>query len=142
MNRIKFNLFQLAAMIGSILFLFLTGSLLLQNPSFSTWGSALVFLCFLLYFLHRTHGKEAFCDKIYPYCLIGFVILFGILQFSRIEELRFQPSFDLDAIYGGAIQWLETGSFPNYYDYFDWFPNNLGGLMFLYVLFRTGTVFT
>lgn len=111
MNRIKFNLFQLAAMIGSILFLFLTGSLLLQNPSFSTWGSALVFLCFLLYFLHRTHGKEAFCDKIYPYCLIGFVILFGIIQFSRIEELRFQPSFDLDAIYGGAIQWLETGSF-------------------------------
>lgn len=142
MNRIKINLFQLAAMIGSILFLFLTGSLLLHNPSFSTWGSALVFLCFLLYFLHRTHGKEAFCDKIYPYCLIGFVILFGIFQFSWIEELRFQPSFDLDAIYGGAIQWLETGSFPNYYDYFDWFPNNLGGLMFLYVLFRIGTVFT
>ena len=49
MSRIKFNLFQLAAMIGSILFLFLTGSLLLHNPSFSTWGSALVFLCFMLF---------------------------------------------------------------------------------------------
>lgn len=36
-------------MIGSILFLFLTGSLLLHNPSFSTWGSALVFLCFMLF---------------------------------------------------------------------------------------------
>ena len=142
MNRIKINLSQFTAVIGSILFLFLAGSLLFHNPSFPVWGGAVAFLCILLYFLRRTQGKEAFCDKIYPYCLIGFVILFGILQFSRIEELRFQPSFDLDAIYGGAIQWLETGSFPDYYDYFDWFPNNLGGLTFLYVLFRIGTVFS
>lgn len=142
MKQTKLNLFQLAAVIGSILFLFLTGSLLYYNPSFPVWSGAIVFLYFLLFFLRRTQGKETFCDKIYPYCLIGFIILFGIFQISRTEELRFQPSFDLNAIYGGAIQWLETGSFPDYYDYFDWFPNNLGGLTFLYFMFRIGTVFT
>ena len=60
MNRVKINLSQLAAVIGSILFLFLAGSLMFHNPSFPTWGGAIAFLYFLLYFLRRTQGKEAF----------------------------------------------------------------------------------
>ncbi len=66
----------------------------------------------------------------------------GIFQICMIEELRFTPSFDLDAIYGGAIQWVETGTFADYYDYFDWFPNNLGGLCYYYILFKVCSVFS
>lgn len=136
------TLFRFIGCFGSILFLFLVGSLLYHNHSFLTWSSAVIFILLLLLFLYKMQDRQSLCNRIYPYCLIIFVLLFGAVQFSRINELRFQPSFDLDAIYGGAIQWLETGSFQSYYDYYDWFPNNLGGLCFLYFAFCIGTIFT
>lgn len=86
--------------------------------------------------------KDRFSDQIYICVLIFSVIIVGLVQLIMINKLRFVPSFDLDAIYGGAVQWIETGSFPDYYDYFDWFPNNLGGLCFLYLMFKAGTIFT
>lgn len=50
-------------------------------------------------------------------------------------KLRFTPTFDMDAIYGGAIEWLKEGSFPDYYEYFGYFPNNLGAMGFLRFFF-------
>lgn len=55
--------------------------------------------------------------------------------------LRFTPTFDFDAIYGGAIQWLREGSFPDYYDYYGYFPNNLGGMMTLHGVFSVAAFF-
>lgn len=89
-----------------------------------------------LWFIHVNEGKEFFFEQNYHYFLIAFLGIMGVLLFARIERLRFTPAFDLDAIFGGAIQWVQTGTFADYYDYFDWFPNNLGGLCFLYLLFK------
>ena len=51
-------------------------------------------------------------------------------------SMRYQPAWDLDAIYGGAIEWVESGSFSGYTEYFQYFPNNLGGLLFFAAIFR------
>lgn len=80
--------------------------------------------------------------KYFGYCLAGFLLGIGIFQILNIDNLRYIPSFDMDAIFGGAVQWIEEGSFPDYYDYYDWFPNNLGGMCVLYAFFRIGRIFT
>lgn len=120
---------------------FVLGSIFIKNHSFGTWLGVGIFSAFIMFLSYKGIGKEAFFDHIYYYCLITFLLAVGIFQITKINELRFTPSFDLDAIYGGAIQWVETGNFSGYYDYFDWFPNNLGGLYFFYIVFKIGSFF-
>lgn len=61
----------------------------------------------------------------------GFLIVMLALQVLIGARLRYQPVFDVDAVYGGAIEWAETGTFASYYEYFSYFYNNFGGLRFL-----------
>ena len=90
----------------------------------------------LLALVYRFLGRhEAWLEKRYLILLIGFLACSGIVQLAAASALRFQPVFDLGAIYDGAIQWVETGSFPSQYDYYYYFPNNLGGMAFLAVFF-------
>lgn len=66
-------------------------------------------------------------------CFLSFMF---VLQMTFGALLRYQPVFDVNAIYGGAIEWVETGSFASYYDYFIYFFNNFGGLRFFYWVFK------
>ena len=65
-----------------------------------------------------------------------FLACMGLLQLIVALRLRYKPVFDIDAIFGGASQWAETGSFPSYYDYYYRFANNFGGLRFMYRILR------
>ena len=65
-----------------------------------------------------------------------FLAVMGILQLVLALRLRYKPVFDIDAIFGGASQWVETGSFPSYYDYYYRFANNFGGLRSMYCILR------
>lgn len=127
--------------VAAILTGFMVYSLFSQNHSFKTW-CGVVILSALLTLFSCVGKKNMVSDHIYRYCLVIFVVTAGSLQLITINELRFVPSFDLDAIYGGAIAWVETGSFRDYYDYFDWFSNNLGGLCLLYFVFKVGSIFS
>lgn len=124
-----------------ILVCFVLGSIFIKNHSVGTWFGVGIFSTVIMFVSYKGIGKEDYFDRIYYYCLIAFLFVVGIFQITKINELRFTPSFDLDAIYGGAIQWVETGNFSGYYDYFDWFPNNLGGLCFFYLIFKIGSFF-
>lgn len=135
--------------VGKIIYMILFGlifftllSTVLRKEMLGTCMMSVVFILLTIFFFYKSSLREDFSDGIYKYCLTGFLIGIGIFQISNIDKLRYIPSFDLDAIYGGAIQWVEQGSFSGYYDYFDWFPNNLGGLCFLFVLFSVGRFFT
>lgn len=142
MKRLNADYVKGIYFILSILVFLVLLSTVLRKELLGVCFGAVTLIALALFFSYKTKEKEAFCDSIYLYCLAGFLIGIGLLQISNIEGLRYTPSFDLDAIYGGAVQWVEEGSFADYYDYFDWFPNNLGGLCFLYVLFKIGSVFT
>ena len=73
-------------------------------------------------------------------------VLFGV-EMAFVVPLRYAPTFDLEAIFNGAIRWVETGTFTDYASptchagYFYIFPNNLGGLCFFYSLFRLSSFF-
>lgn len=84
---------------------------------------------------------EKWISQNYTRLLSGFLILYGVLILFLGHSLRFTPAFDMDAIYGGAIQWLQEGSFFNYYEYYGYFPNNLGAMTFLYLLFYAASFF-
>lgn len=79
--------------------------------------------------------------KYYKYILIGFLVIYGIVLLYFGFLLRFTPVFDMGAIYDGAIQWVEEGSFSNHYDYFGSFPNNLGSMSFLHFFFYIASLF-
>lgn len=64
-----------------------------------------------------------------------FLAVMLVVQIVNGYLLRYDPVFDVDAIYGGAVEWAETGSFPSYYEYFEYFFNNFGGLRFFYCVF-------
>lgn len=73
--------------------------------------------------------------SVYLTLLFVLQVTFGIL-------LEYGPICDVDAVYGGAIEWLGSGSFtnnPEYEQYFYYFPNNLGLLTVFYLWFRLCT---
>ena len=69
-------------------------------------------------------------DRHFKKVLIVFSIVYYIVLIRMGFLLRFTPSFDMDAIYSGAIQWTNEGNFSNFYEYFGYFPNNLGSMGF------------
>lgn len=102
----------------------------------------------LLFFVYRFFKQYSFKVQRYYWAIIGLGL--GVLLITNIicgYLLRYEPIFDLGAIYTGAIQWVETGNFMEHINwtcdanYFYFFPNNLGGMTFLYVFFKTASVF-
>lgn len=137
----KARVILLAYIILSILAVFVIISIWGQNSSLGIWTGAGALPLLLIFFTKKKFGEDKVYDRIYPFCLLLMLMIMGGVQFSFIEKLRFSPAFDLDAVYGGAIEWVERGTFPDYYDYFDWFPNNLGCLCFFFLIFKACSFF-
>ena len=142
MQHIKLSITKIIYLVLTMLFSFMLGSVLVISGQPGIIIGVLCAVGVFVYIVWKSAGKTAFLDTNYKYILAGFLLVAGFYQLCKIDELRFIPAFDLDAIYGGAIAWVETGTFADYYDYFDWFPNNLGGLCFLYFIFKIGSVVT
>ena len=81
---------------------------------------------------HFTPVWERWGSYILPVFL---VLLFGI-QMYFAHQLIIVPKYDFSSLYDGAVEWLNTGTFASFYDYYYYYPNNLGPMTFLYVLFR------
>lgn len=108
----------------------------------------LVIVLALFYFLFRWIGKHlAVFARYYLSILCCFAGFFLLLQIYLASLLRYEPAFDLQAIYRNALEWVTTGTFgkqsyptcdPTYFYYF---PNNLGGMAFLSLFFRLARLF-
>lgn len=83
---------------------------------------------------------EDVIEKYYYPILFGFLIIYGGILLYLGFTLRFIPVHDMDAIYGGAIEWLKEDSFVSYYEYYGYFPNNLGAMAFLHLFFSMASV--
>lgn len=70
------------------------------------------------------------------YILPGFLVLLFGVQMYFAHQLIIVPKYDFSSLYDGAVEWLNTGTFASFYDYYYYYPNNLGPMTFLYVLFR------
>ena len=97
----------------------------------------------LLLLLYRLLGRYAgFVERHYPLIIASGLILLFAVNIRMGCLLRFDPVFDLGAVFTGAREWATTGSFmgqpdstcdPNYFYYF---PNNLGAMALLFLAFK------
>ncbi len=99
--------------------------------------------CLLLATVYRTIGRhEAFFSRHYKTVLLCFLGILFLLHLIFGEVFRFDPIYDMKAIYQNALDWVETGSFAQSYyptlsrDYFYIYPNNLGSMAFLAAVFK------
>ncbi len=112
------------------------------NGGYYNYQEALLLFCILsalilIMFCGREFQKhEAFLDRHGRLISVCFLSLMFVLQIIFGLRLRYKPVFDVDAIFGAAVEWAETGSFPSYYEYYSYFFNNFGALRFLYQIFR------
>ena len=79
---------------------------------------------------------ESTLEDKYKYILPAFCVVMFIIQIIMSNILEFNPVFDMGAVYHGAVEWVETGTFEGYYDYFSANPNNAGAMVFLFVIFK------
>ncbi len=100
----------------------------------------------ILIFSHLVQKTLDFWQRYYDRVLLGFLLILLAVQIAFGFLLRIDPIWDLEAIYQGAIEWVNGGDFTAYSsqtchaDYFYIFPNNLGGLAFLAVLFKLASL--
>ena len=94
------------------------------------------YLLFLRWLFKVISSQEMFLGRNYIVIQVCAVTAMLTLQLLLGNQLRFQPVFDLWAIYGGAVEWVKTGTFASQYQYMSYFPNNLGGMAFLYIFFK------
>lgn len=140
LSHIKRYLTWIFYMLFSLCFLYLALHIVIHNTEYGYEEITLVPFIFislgiLVFAYCKIKKHETLLEKRYIVILGSFLSIMAVLQLVFGNMLRFTPAFDLDAIYGGAIAWAETGTFANYYEYFYYFPNNLGGLSFLRFFF-------
>ncbi|MDL2214355.1 glycosyltransferase family 39 protein [Clostridia bacterium OttesenSCG-928-O13] len=113
------------------------------NKSFGYHPLVSVFLAVgfaaLLLFLWRLLARFApFWRRWGRLVCLGAMAVLGAAQLAIGLALRFTPSYDMDAIFGGGIYWAENGTLATsdyYMAYFHMFPNNMGGLFLLRCVF-------
>ena len=102
-------------------------------------GTAVCFV--LLGLLDRLAGRyERGLEKNYKRILIVFSAVMFTLEMLFALSLRHGTWYDVGALHQGAAEWVETGTFAGFYGYYGYFPNNLGGMTFLYVFFKAASL--
>lgn len=117
----------------SFLFLGLFSYLAMSFPGPAIGSFLVLGLFFVLSKLYGLYERRLLAC--YDSVLFGFLATFLAVNMASSLFLEHTPTYDLSAIYHGAIEWTETGTFESFYPYFCYFPNNFGGLTVLHVLF-------
>ena len=102
------------------------------------WRSVQWLLIGLIFALayYVIYKKRVFLEKYANIIVTIYSIILVIIQVVLGNELRVIPKYDFSAIYHGALDWLVTGTFERFYDYYYYYPNNLGPMSFLLICFQ------
>ena len=117
----KKKIIWLFYLLFAICFTFTAINIILHN----TYYKALHLICVTticlvgLTIIYKNLSKNVkFIEKNYNKILISFGIGMFIIEIVLGIALRYDPLWDVGAIHKGAIEWVETGTFENYYEYF------------------------
>ncbi|MBR3486167.1 MAG: hypothetical protein IKH31_01150 [Clostridia bacterium] len=129
----------------TLLFTWVVAAIFIMNHySYSLPLLALLALASLLFvvlaWLFVVKNEEFFRKNI-RYFTLGFLLFMGIVQVLMIFPLRYTPKWDVDALFGGASEWVMTGDFASYHAYFGMFHNNWGGLILFRAVFGIARLF-
>lgn len=139
-NNLKKFLAYIFCAFFAVCFSYLLVNILFKNAEYNYKKQTLAIyilaaVCLLTFIYSRFSKHESFFNKHYKPILVAFLCIMMIVQVSLGLFLRFKPDFDIASVYQGAIDWVQTGTFTNYYDYYYHFPNNLGAMAFLHFFF-------
>ena len=92
--------------------------------------------CIFLFFVFRKISSlKNLTEKNGQLILIGFMAVSTIISITIGLMLRYEPIWDLGAIYNGGVEWALTGDFPSYHIYFARNPNNIPTLFLFRCIF-------
>lgn len=80
--------------------------------------------------------KREFLKKHSKIILFIFLLLLFVIQLYLGNLMRIIPNYDFSSVYDGAVQWVVTGTFQDFYEYYYYYPNNLGAMFTFVMLFR------
>lgn len=126
----------------TIIILVLSMDVVREPKVATTIVASLMYLAVLFFTYNLIYIFKDFIEKNYKWITIAAASIMLILNISFGLTLRYEPMYDLGAIYNGAIGWLENGDCMSYLErtsdvnYFYYFPNNLGGMSLLYIGFK------
>ena len=98
-------------------------------------GSTLAALAVFVFLWILIMRSEAFLERNSRRLTALFLFFMGTCQLIIIFPLRYTPVYDVEAVFSGAAEWAETGSFERYYDYYYMFFNNFGAMLLYRVVF-------
>lgn len=139
MEKTRKTLTWLFYLLFAVCFTFVIANIILQNQYYDTLYLILVTICVLigLYWIYKLPEKyNAFLDKQYTKILIIFAAVMFVIELLIGISLRSELIFDIGNINKGAREWVETGSFESFYQYYYYCPNNLAPMAFLYIFFK------
>lgn len=129
--------------IFAVCFSFVMVNVIFFNEYAKAWPLVIstIVCLFVLAGIYLAVGKfEPVLEKHYKKILIIFALVMFLTQFFLGLLLRYSPMWDVGAVQNGAEEWVKTGTFSSQYDYYNHFPNNLGGMWFLFVFAKTASL--
>ena len=144
-ERISFGLSKALCAVLALLFTWAIAAVFLANyysyclPILAVLAAASLFLIVLIWQLIKKY--EALLMDNRKVIAWSFFLFMGIIQIIMIFPLRYTPKWDVDALFGGAVEWVMTGDFASYHEYFAFFHNNWGGLILFRAVFGTAKLF-
>ncbi|MBR6109960.1 MAG: hypothetical protein IKQ36_09515 [Clostridia bacterium] len=144
-ERISFGLSKALCVVLALLFTWAIAAVFLVNyysyclPILAVLAAASLFLIVLVWQLIKKH--EALLGDNRKVIAWGFFLFIGIVQIIMIFPLRYTPKWDVDALFGGASEWVKMGDFASYHEYFGMFHNNWGGLILFRAVFGIARLF-
>ena len=145
-GRLKAGLLKLSLLCAAFTLFMVTGSVVFSNGTYGLRAGLLLLVmggvAAVFFGFDRLIARYWPALKRRYWWIAGICILaVMIANIAHGAAMRYEPSFDLGAIYNGAIGWVEQGSFmaaKEHFgeDYFYYFPNNLGGMALLLLPFR------
>ena len=97
------------------------------------WIVGIVILFFVYKGIKRT---EKIWEKYGTVVLAVYVVVLFAAQLLFGNELRVNPLYDYSSLFHGATDWVVTGTFERFYDYYYYYPNNIGPMMLLMIAFQ------
>jgi len=93
-------------------------------------------VCALLFFVFKLLSSLKIDSEKRGYLiLIAYMAVSTVASITLGLNLRYEPTWDLGAVFYGGLEWALTGDFQSYHKYFATFPHNLPTLLIFRCLF-------
>ena len=144
MEKAKREIIYFFYILFSVCFTFIVINSIFNNPSYKIPYLVIVipFCLAGLFVIYRGLDKFGeFTRKNYKNILIVFDAAMFITEMVFGIMLRHGVAWDIGAVNNGAAEWVETGTFESYYQYFYGCPNNRAPMAFYYIFFKLASFF-